>query len=833
MPDTNSAPRKGSPKGRRGIRLKHETKPPVGDAPMLAAALAHAAAGRHVFPCRPDKKPHTAHGFHDATRDPATIRGWWAQWPDALIGMPTGKVNKVFVIDVDNDPATGKDGDAALAVLEQAHGHLPATVETMTPRGGRHLFFRHPGEDLDIPNSASKLGPNLDVRGDGGYVILPPSVLPDGRQYLWEGSSDPGEGVRAAEAPAWLLALVVKQDQAPPVPTGPIADSIPEGQRNETLFALGRSLRAKGLTDAAILAALHAENAARCAPPLSGAEVQIIAASAAKKAPGRSPEFDRAHPRPRLAVVSGVPRGTQDDPPPRRPLVTIRAGELSRVCDEAQAALEDADCGIYRQGSRLVRIGRAADLDEDDNERRGKREPAAPTLHQLNKASTVDAMSRYLNWQKWDARSEKDVPCDPPTQVAEIFLSREGQWRFRRLVGFTECPCVAPSGRLIAAAGYDNPSQLMVLPHALDGTKIPRSPLPDAAEQAVKDLREWLSTFPFATPADESAALAGALTAVHRRPLSAGPLIAITASTPATGKSRLAESFGVLATGRTPAFFTAGHTPEELEKRLDAILLTGDQVAVLDNLERPLKSDALCSMTTQPIKTVRVLGGSKSVDCPTNTTLVLTGNNLTLLGDLQRRTLLVRLDAGVERPEERIFTRNPIAYTRQQRAALLRAAIVLPLAYAAAGRPDLGSAPYGGFEEWDAIVRRPLIWAGMPDPLAAAVSMRDEDHELVGMRFLFPAWWSLWGEQPVMPSKVIEAAREADNPMAHVQTGPSADLAEALRGILGDAPGKLSAQALGYRLRAWQGRILDGYRITRAPRSTGGVRYALARVLTM
>jgi hypothetical protein len=262
---------------------------------ILDAALAHAGAGRPIFPCGPDKKPLTPHGFKDATTDPATITRWFTRYPTALIGMPTGLPSKTLVIDVDNDPATGKDGDASLSTLEQKHGKLPPTVETQTPRRGRHLIFRHPGREYHVVTNAGVLGPDLDVRGDGGYVILPPSRLPDGRCYQWEGSSDPDEGVKAAEPPSWLVALVTRpQREQGPAKGAPVTEGaslIPEGQRNDMLFRLARSLRAKGLTEAGIAAALEAENAARCVPPLPTGEVRRIAESGASVAPGLSAKY--------------------------------------------------------------------------------------------------------------------------------------------------------------------------------------------------------------------------------------------------------------------------------------------------------------------------------------------------------------------------------------------------------------------------------------------------------------------------------------------------------------------------------------------------------------
>lgn len=257
-----------------------------------AAALAYAAAGVPVFPCRPDKRPYTANGFKDATTNETIVRGWWRRWPDALIGRPTGAASGAVAVDIDVDPSKGTDGTEALAALEHVHGPLPETWTARTPRGGTHIYFRHPGGT--VPCSAGKIGHGIDIRGDGGYVIAPPSTLPDGRGYEWLADGDPDEGGQLADLPEWLLSMIHAPERAQ-VAQGPAPEGghlIMDGQRNDTLFRLGRSLRAKGLTEAGIVAALLAENTGRCVPPLSDDEVLIIARSAGKVPPGHSAEFD-------------------------------------------------------------------------------------------------------------------------------------------------------------------------------------------------------------------------------------------------------------------------------------------------------------------------------------------------------------------------------------------------------------------------------------------------------------------------------------------------------------------------------------------------------------
>lgn len=246
------------------------------------------AQGIPVFPCwekangkiqadgkpkNPDgKNPRTAHGFKDATTDAGQVAAWAAQWPDALVGVPTGKSSGLFVFDV--DVKNGKDGFATL----QAKGWaLPETRTHRTKQGGgAHYLFRNPDGKL-LKNSASKLGDGLDTRGDGGYIVWWPAH-----------GGDVEHPDTRADVPAWLLdALQI--DHATDRKVQAVAadgDGFTEGRRNDSLFRLAASLRAKGLTVDAIEAALQIENEAKCAPPLSADEVRTIAQSTGRYVEG-------------------------------------------------------------------------------------------------------------------------------------------------------------------------------------------------------------------------------------------------------------------------------------------------------------------------------------------------------------------------------------------------------------------------------------------------------------------------------------------------------------------------------------------------------------------
>jgi hypothetical protein len=161
----------------------------------------HYAERVPVFPClaadqgiRKRKSPHTPRGFRDASQDRLIINKWWQLWPYALIGMPTGKVTRRWVLDIDvKDPAAnGFDSLEDLGIFV-----LPETPMVHTASGGLHICF-DTGE-RELRNSAGLIGPGLDVRGDGGYVILPS----EGSGYAW----DPLYNFRSVSligAPEWL-----------------------------------------------------------------------------------------------------------------------------------------------------------------------------------------------------------------------------------------------------------------------------------------------------------------------------------------------------------------------------------------------------------------------------------------------------------------------------------------------------------------------------------------------------------------------------------------------------------------------------------------------------
>jgi hypothetical protein len=142
------------------------------------SAPRYAELGWVVLPLK-GKVPLTPHGVKDATTEPATIRRWWSGWPHANIGLATGR--PFFVLDV--DPTNG--GDETLEALIAKHGPIPGTIQQITGGGGRHYLLVMP-DQMEIRNGS--LGPRLDIKGIGGYIVAASSVHPDtGRKYTWDG----------------------------------------------------------------------------------------------------------------------------------------------------------------------------------------------------------------------------------------------------------------------------------------------------------------------------------------------------------------------------------------------------------------------------------------------------------------------------------------------------------------------------------------------------------------------------------------------------------------------------------------------------------------------
>lgn len=335
---------------------------------MLEQALEYLRRGWSVFPLMPkDKRP--PKGFewkpYQSTRPTEEqIRAWWTKWPQANIALACGALSGVIALDV--------DGEAGRASVAGKHLPLTPISETGREDGGHHYLFKHPGGFCH--NFAHKV-PGLDFRGDGGYIVLPPSIHPTGTSYAWNISPDDTE---LADAPKWLLELLkidagavaltgddLSGEDAPHW-TAEVLQGVGEGQRNDTMTRLAGRYIGNGLDEGEVIEILKGVNA-RNKPPLLDAEIEQIVRSIAKTelrkqiASGKNPNTTAAAPELRETILGGLSDrfGVElvriikyiTDPPTYR-LVTalgeVRLGEVDGLIDQPKFRRKVAAAsGIY------------------------------------------------------------------------------------------------------------------------------------------------------------------------------------------------------------------------------------------------------------------------------------------------------------------------------------------------------------------------------------------------------------------------------------------------------------------------------------------------------
>jgi hypothetical protein len=234
------------------------------------SALRYLAHGWSVIPVRSrDKQPLVRwQPYQERAADAAQIDAWLACWPDANLAVVTGAVSGLVALDI--DPKHG--GDQSLERWQRHYGRLPATVEANTGGGGRHVYFAYPG--TPVRNRAG-LAAGIDVRADGGYVVVPPSVHPNGRRYAWVAGHEPG-ALPLAVLPPWLLRVLAgsRRSGHPPEHWRRLVhEGVVEGERNTSIASLTGHLLWHGVDPEVTLELLLCWNRVRCRPPLDPDEV--------------------------------------------------------------------------------------------------------------------------------------------------------------------------------------------------------------------------------------------------------------------------------------------------------------------------------------------------------------------------------------------------------------------------------------------------------------------------------------------------------------------------------------------------------------------------------
>jgi Bifunctional DNA primase/polymerase, N-terminal len=617
--------------------------------------------------------------------------------------------------------------------------------------------------------------------GKGAVTIFPPSMHVTGEIVQWVKDGEPA-CVSGDELKRAVLKLAVTVLLQPNYPGN--------GSRHEGSLALGGVLARAGWTadDIGDVMRVLARNAH---DNETNDRVKTAVGAVTVKADGKPVQG-----LPSLAKVWGedaantlghwLSMQANDD---ARKTITLRAGKLHEVANEAEAALIAAKVPLYARGGELVRL-----IVEDVPASKGRRTKVA-RLRPVSVDMMRDHLSRVARFEKYDARAQKMVPADPPYDLAKTLLARDGDWKFPPLKGIITSPTLRPDGSILALPGYDQSTALLLVdPPPMP--PIPEQPTRENALAAVRQLDNLLCDFPFVNVTSRSVALSCLITPIVRAAVQVVPLHALDAPEAGSGKSYLVDLASTIATGEIAPVIAAGRNEEETEKRLAAVLMTGQPIVSIDNLNGDLAGDFLCQAIERPIIKPRILGRSETVQIENAFTIFGNGNNIRLIGDVVRRVIRGSLDANVERPELRSFRGDPVKTVLADRGFYIAAVLTIVRAYIAAGYPD-PCPPLASFSDWSLFVRSPLVWLGYADPVETMEAARADDPSRRNLNAFVAAWMCVIGpNKPMTAGEIIaKASPPADDADSALKTAIAA---------VATAPGKSELDAMN--LGRWLGR---------------------------
>jgi hypothetical protein len=425
------------------------------------------------------------------------------------------------------------------------------------------------------------------------------------------------------------------------------------------------------------------------------------------------------------------PLDIEDAPLPARPVVRLIAGEYPSIARQVTGIVASE---VYKQSGALVRIGRPDDLADGIT-----RDADTRSILQVSSSYMRSLAGDSADFVAYDGRAKDWVRKDCPPDLARDILTM-GDWpNVRPLDAIARAPFVRINGTACDVPGYDAPSRVFYMPNA----NFPRLPLTVSRSEALIALATLLNPFqefPYATPAARSAFVAHILTEAVRPAIRTSPMYWFTAPDAGTGKTLLAEMPSAIVHGVQPAVRPWVSDSDELRKTLFASLVAGDRSIMFDNVPtaHKVRTAELCAFITSPVWKDRRLGASEMVEVPNRAVLSATGNNITPVADMARRSLVVRLDANsADRKQRRFKIADLPTYVKEHRVELLIAALTVVLGWQQNKSGVLDEMPIAlpSFEDWSSMVRDPLLWLGMPDPVQSQEEETDDECNAVERAF--------------------------------------------------------------------------------------------------
>lgn len=497
--------------------------------------------------------------------------------------------------------------------------------------------------------------------------------------------------------------------------------------------------------------------------------------------------------------------------PGERTVILLSAPEFSNIVTQ----LENELCPyVYTQGSHLVRPSEA------HTDGAIRRSADALMLVEATNGWARKRFGELCEFRRYSSTQGEWVPTAPSAEHINNLLD-QGSWRILRpLDAIARSPFLREGGTICDVPGYDKQSRTLYVPN-IEYPPIPPAPTRSDALAALGRLREPFNEFPWKEAASESAFLSHILAEAARLAMDRCPMYFYDAPMAGTGKSTLQEMAARIVHGTEPALRPWVADDDEIRKSLYACLMAGDRSIWFDNVPDGVKvrSGTLEAFLTSAVWKDRELGKSETSAIPNKTVLVASGNNLTPVSALARRSLVVRLDANTENLRERVFRiEDPRRYVMEHRARLLVDALTIIKAYLATGGVPGMPVTLPSFERWSRLARDPLIWLGLPDPVITQLNETDDESQPLGPAFERLA--ANFGERPFIASevaRVVGSLTDENNELNDLllQTGCTEPT---------------NPTKIGYWLRTSKDKIGSGWKLVNDGHGRRGVRWRLQRV---
>lgn len=520
-------------------------------------------------------------------------------------------------------------------------------------------------------------------------------------------------------------------------------------------------------------------------------------------------------------------------PPPVNsdlPAIVIDDKQLSDLTEEAMAAILQGNT----PPSVFVRAGTVARVVCDENG-----VPKIETFDRVRMRCRLSEVANFFTLRKGEGGGYEQVGTNPPLSLAENVLAQT-TWDLPSLAGIARAPILRRDGTICTQPGYDSISRLMYCPDpGLVLTPIPEFPDSHEVQACVDILLSVISDFPFADEPSRANAL-GILFSLLMRPVITGhvPLAIVDAPVQGTGKTLLVTTLGTIAVGNVSSeSIPSKENDDEWRKKITSILLAASPFVLLDNIpdNTTIDSPSLAAALTSDEWSDRLLGRNNAIRLPSRVVWAATGNNLSVAGDIPRRSYSIRLDANAERPWERTgFTIKGLErHVRSKRGDLLSAALTVIRAWYTSGKPSASVPMLGSFEEWSETIGSVLAFAGIDGflgNLAQTQVVQDEDTQQ--WTAFIDAWWEEFGAEPVVVDDLCQRLIEDDVHGARTSRAvPDALLVHLdVHGVRAGALRK----SLGRHLSRLMGRIFNGRKVLDAGRDSNRKvrRWKLAGLIT-